>query len=78
MNALRRKRLAEIIESIEEIKADLEEVLEEEENCRDNMPESLQETERYQIMDEACDSIQSAIDALDEAADNLGEIEGVA
>lgn len=77
MNALRRKRLAKIFDRIDELKADLEEVLEEEEEYRDNIPENLQGSTRYEIADEACDSIQTAIDALDEATGAIEEIEGV-
>ncbi len=77
MNILRRKRLAEILSSIEDLKSDLEDVLSEEEEYRDNIPENLQGSTRYEVADEACDSIQSAIDALDEATDYITEIEGV-
>lgn len=77
MNILRRKRLAEILSSIEDLKSDLEDVLFEEEEYRDNIPENLQGSTRYEVADEACDSIQSAIDALDEATDYITEIEGV-
>ena len=40
----------------------------------DNMPESLQESQRYCDMEEAVDNMDSAIDSLDDAIDY---IEGV-
>ena len=73
MNKLRRKRLSEIAAKIEELKADLESIQEDEEEARDNMPESLQDSERYEAMDEACGNLGCAIDSLDEALEAIEE-----
>lgn len=51
----------------------LELLLEEEEDARDNIPESLQNSERYERADAACDAIQSSIDSLEEAIENIEE-----
>lgn len=75
MNALRRKRLAEILSSVEELKSELEDILSDEEEYRDNIPENLQGSTKYEVADKACDSIQSAIDSLDETTDYITEIE---
>ena len=48
MNNIRRKSLRDIAEQLEELKASLEELQEEEEEYRDNMPENLQGSERYE------------------------------
>ena len=53
MNNPRRKKLQAIIDQLEELKSSLEELQEEEEECRDNMPENLQGSERYERADEA-------------------------
>jgi hypothetical protein len=47
--------------------------LAEEEEYRDNMPENLQGSERYETADTACDNLQSAIDSLEEAFEYLNE-----
>jgi ATP-dependent helicase/DNAse subunit B len=72
MNKLRRKELTRIIEKLErlealrlEIKDELEAVLEEEQEAFDNLPESLQESERGQQMQEYIDAMDGALDELD-------------
>lgn len=73
MNRIRRKALAEIQAKIEELQNDLQVLLEEEEEYRDNMPENLQSSERYEKADTACDNISSAMDGLQEAIDYIME-----
>ena len=48
------------------IKNELESILYEEESYMDNIPENLQGGYRYQMAEDACDNIESAIDALNE------------
>ena len=43
----------------------------EEEEYRDNMPENLQGSERYEAADAAVDNMSSAVDALDEAISSI-------
>ena len=49
----------------------LEEIMEEEQTCMDNMPESLQESQRYASMEEAYDALSEATELIAEAIDNL-------
>lgn len=49
MNKIRRDQLSEIVGKLEVLKEELEEVKEEERECFENLPESLQESERGQI-----------------------------
>lgn len=60
MNKIRRKNLQTIIDRLEDIKADLEEITYEEEEYRDNIPENLQSSEKYERADEACDNLNDA------------------
>ena len=53
MNKARRKALDEVISKIEEAKELLENLQAEEEEYRDNMPENLQGSERYEAADAA-------------------------
>ena len=76
MNRVRRKALDKIKAQIEELRSDLELLLEEEEEDRDNMPENLQGSERYDRADDACDNMDSALDSLSEAMDYIGEAIG--
>lgn len=71
MNKARRKALDEVISKIEEAKELLENLQAEEEECRDNMPENLQGSERYEAADAAVDNMSSAVDALDEAISSI-------
>ncbi len=48
MNKIRRKNLQSIIDQLEELKGSLEDLQAEEEEYRDNIPENMQESERYQ------------------------------
>lgn len=73
MNNARRKRIEKINEQLSGIKQDLEEINEEEENCRDNMPENLQESEKYEASENASGCIEYAIDNISDTIDNLNE-----
>jgi len=71
MNRPRRKELDALVERINLIREDLECVMNDEEEYRDNIPENLQESEKYTKSDEACDSLQAAIDQLEEAVSSI-------
>ena len=73
MNKIRRKELAHIVAKLEElealhleIKEALEAVLDEEQEALDNLPESLQESERGEQMQEYIDTMESALDDLEQ------------
>lgn len=53
MNRERRKNLQSIADQLEELKSSLEDLQSEEEDYRDNIPENLQGSERYERADEA-------------------------
>ena len=71
MNKARRKALDEVISKIEEAIELLENLQVEEEEYRDNMPENLKGSERYEAADAAVDNMSSAVDALDEAISSI-------
>ena len=73
MNNQRRKILATIIAQLEACVSHLQKVLDEEQDAYDNMPESLQCSDRgtqiedtIYVMDEVCNQITEAADALRE------------
>jgi len=71
MNKYRRKSLQDIIEHLEELKGSLEGLQAEEEECRDNMPENLQGSEKYERADEAVDQLGDAISSLEDAISSV-------
>lgn len=71
MNNARRKQLDKISARIEELKDELASLMEDEEEYRDNIPENLQRSERYEKAETACDSMSYALDSLDEAISNI-------
>lgn len=76
MNAKQRKELQGYVDSLEEIKSNIETMMEEEQEKLDNMPEGLQESERGEAMQEAIDNLESASVSLEEAIDYINEIIG--
>ena len=71
MNKARRKELEELYDIIYEAKDRLEMLHDEEEEYRDNIPENLQGSERYERAEEAVDALDSAMSSLEEALNSL-------
>lgn len=61
-----RKMLEELVAEVESVKSDVEDIQYDEEEYRDNMPENLQGSERYDKADCACTSLSDAVEALDD------------
>lgn len=72
MNKIRRKEIAKAIELMELAREILESVRDEEQEAFDNMPESLQGSERGEAMEEYIYTLEEAIEAMD--TDELQEI----
>lgn len=75
MNKARRKQIAQLLEQLENLKADLDSILEEEKEAFDSIPESLQEGERGQASQAAIESLETAQSAFEEIVDALNYIE---
>ena len=73
MNKARRNQLAEIKEKLSELRDMIDTVLAEEQEAYDNLPESLQESERGEAMQTAIDAMESAIESCEEAESSLEE-----
>lgn len=71
MNKARRK---EILEAVKKIESLVQGILDDEREAYDNMPESLQESENGLNSADAQESLEAAIDALEEAISCLEEI----
>lgn len=76
MNKERRKRLEKVLGTLQELQAEIEAVKDEEQEAFDNMPESLQQGDRGQTMEEGISHIEDAQNGVEEAIaalENLGE-----
>lgn len=71
MNNPTRKKLQNIIDSLEGLKAELEEISEEEQEKLDNIPESFQGSERYERAENVCGYLEDAISSFEELVDNI-------
>lgn len=76
MNNARRKRISKIADALNELKDQIDELHSAEEEVLDNIPESLQGTERYEIAENAVDMLESASSGLEDVISFLGDAEG--
>ena len=76
MNKARRIKIDKIIESLENINTQIEELADEELESYENMPESLQESERYDASVQAEENLRSAFDNMDGVICSLEDAKG--
>lgn len=74
MNKARRKKLGEIIDKLEYLREDLDAVASEEREAYDNLPESLQESDRGCAMEEAADELEDICSELDELRQRIESV----
>jgi len=67
MNMQRRKRIEKVGRLLEELLEEVEALQEEEQEAYENMPESLQSSERGEAMYEAAENLSSAANCIEEA-----------
>lgn len=73
MNKQRRTRIFEARSALLSVCEDIKQIADAEEDARDNMPESLQESDRYMRSEECSEALDNAIALVEEAADALKE-----
>lgn len=71
MNKARRLSIMKTINSLQILKSDVENIQSEEQDAYDNLPESLQDSERGDRMQEAIDNLDDAMTLIDEAVTAL-------
>lgn len=81
MNAVRRKeisrvlrRLTDLTEDLSDILGDIENIKDEESEALENIPESLQETERYAQSEAAAENLEEAYDIFSDMRDSLDAV----
>lgn len=75
MNKKRRERIGTAILLLDKAYAIVDRVCDEEVDAHDNLPESLQETDRAYQMEAAADELEDAKNHLEEAKDALKDAE---
>ncbi|NBK25358.1 MAG: hypothetical protein EOM68_25465 [Spirochaetia bacterium] len=68
MNKERREKLTKLQEQLDGISTDIEALRDEEQEAMDNMPESLQGSERYEAMESAVSYLDDVLSSLEEAS----------
>lgn len=71
LNAGRRKKLTVAIDHLREASNIVDQIKDEEQDSLDNMPENLQESERYSNMEEAVDALDDALVSINEAFEHV-------
>lgn len=71
MNNVRRRKLSVVTGLLDRALDIINMVSEEEQDSLDNMPESLQDTERGEKMENAIELLESAAEQIEEAKDNI-------
>lgn len=71
MNKPTRKQLQKIIDSLENLQAELEEISENEQEKLDNTPENLQGSERYERAEEICGYLEEALCSFEDLIDHI-------
>lgn len=74
MNKERRKQLSKAIDLLEQAKTIISTIQFEEEMALNNMPESLQDSERYDIMSDNVDDLSDISDDIESMVDNISEV----
>lgn len=71
MNKIRRKALQEIYDKLSDLREELETIKDEEDESRENIPENLQGSERYEQSETASGNIDEAMEYLSSACDSI-------
>lgn len=75
MNNARRKAIMRIAEKLEDLKTEFEALRDEEQEAFDNMPESLQSSERGENMETVIYNMEEVLESLESAFDGMNELE---
>ena len=71
MNADQRKKLADLVSQLNDIRDEIENIKGDEEDKYDNLPESLQDAELGEGIQEAIDTLEDGLSYLSDAIDSI-------
>ena len=73
MNKKRRELIRSAMPFLTQAASIIEQAAEQESDCLDNMPESLQDTDRYEKMEKAVENLEAALEHIENAQDCISE-----
>lgn len=73
MNNKRRELLKSARPFLTQAASIIERAAEQESDCLDNMPENLQDTDRYEKMEKAVENLEAALEHIENAQDCISE-----
>lgn len=73
MNKKRRELLQSARPFLTQAASIIERAAEQESDCLDNIPESLQDTDRYEKMERAVENLEAALEHIENAQDCIAE-----
>lgn len=76
MNEKRRERLRDAVRMLTSVASVVEAVCDNEQDAMDNIPENLQATERYERMEDAVDSLNDALEKIEDAKGHIQSVLG--
>lgn len=74
MNNKRRKTIGLVINSLENLSADLEDIAQEESDAYENMPESIQQSDRGSIIEDNIYNLEDCISQINDVIDTLSSM----
>lgn len=74
MDDTRRDSIRHIACQLEALRSELEDVLSDEKEYRDDIPENLWGSRQHEISDAACDTLDEAVDSLEDIIATLDEM----
>lgn len=75
MNKQRRSALAKVADDINSAMMKLEDIKNDEQDAFDNLPESIQDSERGSQMEENIENMEDGISYLQDALDSISEVD---
>lgn len=73
MNKNRRKAIESIIDNLMDLSSEIEGIINDEQDALDNIPESLQESERANTMRDAIEALEDANSSIQEVLSYLSD-----
>jgi hypothetical protein len=73
VNKKRRELLKSAMPFLTQAASIIERAAEQESDCMDSMPESLQDTDRYEKMEKAVENLEAALEHIENAQDCITE-----
>lgn len=74
MNKERRNRLSAAIRLLDDASHIVKAVLEEESECMQNIPDNLQNGEKFEDMEDTVDDLETVLDEIESVTEKLGYI----